>query len=240
MKKIIVFVAVLIFLPSYLEAGAILQVGAFADEANASRRAELIEEWGIGTEFEKSREGYIRVRTTALASDEVGKLEEKLNNREIPYFKVENDRADTGLKLGAEEAPGKLSMEEVVEKIDSVRGISYRWGGQSPGEGFDCSGLLYWIFSPLEIPRTVSEMWIWVDRIDEKNIRPGDFLFFRFDNPSDRSMPDHVGLYLGDDRFVHASEQFGVTSARLSREYYQKRLTGIGRPPRLLIDTGIE
>ena len=235
MKKFVLFLVVFLIFPVPTVAATVLQVGAFAEKKNARSRAEKLEDWGFKTKFQRSGEGYHRVRTYPLSPGEVESLENKLARREIPYFTVEEEPADTPVESSASTAPELLTIDEVEEKISTVRGTEYLWGGQAPEEGFDCSGLLYWLFSPGKIPRTVSEMWIWVDSVNQEEIRPGDFVFFRFDAPRDSSMPDHVGLYLGEDRFVHASEQHGVTRARLDRDYYQQRLTGIGRPSQPLI-----
>jgi cell wall-associated NlpC family hydrolase len=103
----------------------------------------------------------------------------------------------------------------------------YRYGGISP-RGFDCSGLVYYAYSRsgVEIPRTSTAQYRQSKPIKNERIQPGDLLFFRIE----RKSPSHVGLYVGEGQFIHAStSQRRVTISHLESPYWRKRLIGAGR-----------
>ncbi len=81
-------------------------------------------------------------------------------------------------------------------------GRPYRWGGESPGQGFDCSGLVHWSYGcvGIDLPRVVQQQMESGQSIDGDRLQPGDLVFFAMDG---RSI-SHVGIYLGSRRFVHA------------------------------------
>lgn len=92
----------------------------------------------------------------------------------------------------------------VLSRAVNVLGTPYRWGGSSPSKGFDCSGLVKYAFNDVahvNLPRTSSAMaqghGVKVARAD---LKPGDLLFF---NIKSRRV-NHVAIYLGNDRFIHA------------------------------------
>lgn len=103
----------------------------------------------------------------------------------------------------------------------------YRYGGHSP-RGFDCSGLVYYahLRNGISIPRTTRDQHRHALSVSLSELSPGDLLFFR----ETRRKPSHVGLYVGDGRFVHAStSQQAVKLSRLNDPYWQKHLLGAGR-----------
>jgi cell wall-associated NlpC family hydrolase len=111
----------------------------------------------------------------------------------------------------------------VLRNAFSFLGTHYVWGGENPG-GFDCSGYVQYVMarSGIKLPRTAREMRTAVQEIPASELRPGDLIFFR--------SPDHVGIYVGDGRFVHASSgRRRVAIESLGREFYQRRYIGSGR-----------
>ena len=107
-------------------------------------------------------------------------------------------------------------------------GTPYRYGGDSPA-GFDCSGLVWYSYRQLghRVPRTTEGLQAGSRPVPASALRPGDLLFFRF---NDRRKPTHVGIYLGQRRFVHAPSSGGrVSRARLDAPYWRERLVGAGR-----------
>lgn len=128
-----------------------------------------------------------------------------------------------------EPSPAKVEMEasagqEVVERAMSALGKPYRWGGSSPKRGFDCSGLVKYAFNDiddLDLPRT-SRALSRVDgpKIAKRDLQPGDLLFFKVRSRS----VDHVAIYLGGDRFIHAPRRGkNVRIDELSDNYWTKR-----------------
>ena len=106
-------------------------------------------------------------------------------------------------------------------------GVPYRTGGQSK-RGTDCSGLvcqLYRNVYHIQLPRTTQEQRNKSKKIAKRNLQEGDLVFFS--SPRSRKKVTHVGIYLKDGKFVHASTSQGVIVSRLNENYYtQYWLTG--------------
>ena len=106
-------------------------------------------------------------------------------------------------------------------------GAPYQIGGTSP-RGFDCSGLTYYVYHRLglDLPRSSSRQAEVGRKIRKKNLRPGDLVFFS--TGSGRGVT-HVGLYLGDQKFIHApgrGKSVGISelnSSYYSRHYHSAR-----------------
>ena len=108
-------------------------------------------------------------------------------------------------------------------------GVDYRFGGNTPSSGLDCSGLVRYVFQEVTgvtLPRTSREMSGLGSKIAVGELRAGDLVFF-----NTRSFQfSHVGIYLGDNRFIHAPARGGaVEIARLSEAYWQKHFDGARR-----------
>jgi len=106
-------------------------------------------------------------------------------------------------------------------------GIPYRYGGASPS-GFDCSGLVYYAYrkAGIQVSRTTTEQYRQSKRVRISQLQPGDLLFFAIS----RNKRSHVGIYAGNDRFIHAPSSGKLVSyASLDNPYWQARLTGAGR-----------
>ena len=106
-------------------------------------------------------------------------------------------------------------------------GVPYRYGGNTPA-GFDCSGLVQYSYAAagVAIPRTTSGQWATMNPVERNDMRAGDLLFFEISGKM-----SHVGLYLGDGRFVHApSSGREVSIERLGSGYYRKAFIRAGRP----------
>ena len=126
------------------------------------------------------------------------------------------------------------AAEQLVDEALSYLGIRYRFGGTSPATGLDCSGLVLNVFRNavgLDLPRTAREMANLGDKIGRQELKPGDLVFF---NTMRRTF-SHVGIYLGDGKFVHAPSSGGkVRVESISTAYWAKRFNGARR----LIDEG--
>ncbi|MFA0759569.1 MAG: hypothetical protein PVTTEEND_000894 [Candidatus Fervidibacter sp.] len=109
-------------------------------------------------------------------------------------------------------------------------GWRYRYGGNSPSRGFDCSGFVSFLLSRYGIraPRTAAELFHMGTPVPKGQLRPGDLVFFR--NTARRRGITHVGIYIGDGKFIHASSGAGrVVVTSLSDPYYAKRFAGARR-----------
>jgi len=107
-------------------------------------------------------------------------------------------------------------------------GVRYRWNGLSEITGFDCSGLVKTLFDKLQIsvPRSSREQYKAGERIDKDNLEVGDLVFFS----SRGKTPSHVGIYLGDNLFLHAARKARrVLVSSLMTPWYNKRYIGARR-----------
>jgi cell wall-associated NlpC family hydrolase len=109
-------------------------------------------------------------------------------------------------------------------------GVPYRYGGTSPETGFDCSGLVYYVYSRgagVLLPRSTEALSEIGVPISVSELETGDLVFF----DTLRKPYSHVGIYLGDQRFIHAPATGGrVELVDLRARYWQTRFTGARRP----------
>jgi hypothetical protein len=106
-------------------------------------------------------------------------------------------------------------------------GVPYVWAGRSPN-GFDCSGFIYYVFDQLGygLPRMADSQFEVGIPVSRNSLEPGDLVFFETYEPG----PSHVGIYIGNDQFIHASSGAGhVTVTPLSKAYYRDRYLGARR-----------
>lgn len=107
-------------------------------------------------------------------------------------------------------------------------GLPYRWGGMSRQKGVDCSGLMKILFAAFQVdlPRTSNEQFHAGESVAIDNLESGDLLFFS----SDGVTPNHVGLYVGGNRFVHAEKRAGhVIITDLNQPWYTRHFFGARR-----------
>src|SRR5690606_5015489 len=113
--------------------------------------------------------------------------------------------------------------QEVVMTALGLMGSPYRYGGRDPVEGFDCSGLVNYVFqlaARTPLPRSADEQAAVSRKINRRELREGDLVFFNtLGRPN-----SHVGIYIGDGRFVNAPSSGGrVRVDSLSNPYFSKR-----------------
>jgi hypothetical protein len=122
-----------------------------------------------------------------------------------------------------------VGEEEVSIQAMSLVGVPYRWGGNTPDAGFDCSGLVRYVVARaarVDLPRTTSEMSLVGNSVEPDEVAPGDLIFF---NTTGRPH-SHVGIYVGGYRFVNAPSTGGtVRIDYISNPYWAKRFDGIRR-----------
>jgi len=118
----------------------------------------------------------------------------------------------------------KLAME-----AKRYIGIRYRYASSLPSRGFDCSGFVYYLLQRqgVTVPRTASAMFSVGKPVKRSELRPGDLVFFK---TTPRERITHVGVYIGDGKFVHASSAKGrVIVSSLTTGYYAHRYVGARR-----------
>ncbi len=135
-------------------------------------------------------------------------------------------------------APGTsvvaAASHPAVELAKTLIGIPYRWAGADPLGGFDCSGLVYYVFNQLQVrlPRVPRDLFHRTEQIGRSELQPGDLLFFHT-----FARLSHVGIYIGEGRFIHAPRRGQTVKIEsIDSKYYQKRYAGARRvmnPPAL-------
>ena len=120
-------------------------------------------------------------------------------------------------------------MNDVAFYALSLSDTPYRYGGSSSGNGFDCSGFVQHVYLNtlgIKLPRTSTEMSRAGEQLDANQLRPGDLVFF-----NTRQRPfSHVGIYVGEERFVHApSSGKAVMMASMREKYWRNRYDGARR-----------
>ncbi len=125
----------------------------------------------------------------------------------------------------------KMSSETTSHPAVSVAkgllGSPYRYGGDSPQRGFDCSGLIHYAFGQagIQAPRTTQTLYQSTFTVEPEALREGDLLFFRIEGKI-----SHVAIYVGGTTFLHApSSGKKVSYASLDNPYWRDRLVKAGR-----------
>ena len=143
---------------------------------------------------------------TSIDKSQIALNIEKLNDLNIPL------------------TPREKILLEAIKYLDTP----YKYGGNSM-KGIDCSAFTLQVYQnalSLDLPRSAREQYAVGEKISKDELQFGDLVFF---NTRRRSNPGHVGVYLGESRFVHASRSLGVTVSSLDNAYYKKRYVGARR-----------
>jgi len=124
----------------------------------------------------------------------------------------------------AKDAPETSSLvRTVLQRAFALLGTPYRWGGSSPEAGFDCSGLVGYVFRTalgIELPRISRDMARDGEQVERSSLVPGDLVFFGRRG----KRVDHVGIYIGEGRFLHAPRTGrDVTVSELDTGYWARR-----------------
>ncbi len=121
--------------------------------------------------------------------------------------------------------------QEIVLRALSFIGVRYRWGGSSPESGFDCSGLIRYVYAQVTgqlLPYNARQFSHAGTTVEKSELQPGDLVFFN----TLRRPFSHVGIYLGESRFVHAPARGGqVEIVDMTNSYWQARYNGARRLP---------
>jgi cell wall-associated NlpC family hydrolase len=123
--------------------------------------------------------------------------------------------------------PSPVAPTVIVSTALMYRGIPYRNGGSDPS-GFDCSGFVQWVFAQngIQLPREVRDQYDAGQKIDLRDVQPGDLLFFETVSRG----ASHVGVAVGGDQFVHAPSSKGVVRIeRFTASYWAMRFVGARR-----------
>lgn len=126
----------------------------------------------------------------------------------------------------AKEGIPKVKGKEIVSRAAKYKGVPYVFGGTTT-KGFDCSGYVQYVFKDCKakLPRLADEQALQGIFVTQKQLRPGDLVFFTTYAPG----ASHVGIYAGDGQFWSASSSKGVILSSLKEEYWKQRYFGARR-----------
>src|SRR5690554_1723474 len=122
--------------------------------------------------------------------------------------------------------PGNAKAEKLWQAFERYQGAPYQYGGTT-AQGFDCSGFITTAYRESlgqTLPRTTSKMLSYGDVVHPGDVEPGDIVFFRI-----AGKDQHAGIYMGDNRFIHASTSSGVIMSNLNGYYWKDRFSGARR-----------
>ena len=156
---------------------------------------------------------------------EIKRVVKSVNRYIMHSFEIKWRRNREFFNLPASNAQISDIREKICRVALSYLGTRYRYGGTSI-RGIDCSGLVYAVYNKVmkvDMPRTAYGLYDISTRV--KTPLPGDLVFFKI-----RSLVvNHVGIYLGDNKMVHASSRAGVCVVSLNKRYYRTHFYGFGR-----------
>ena len=138
-----------------------------------------------------------------------------------------NDRGAREVTVETNRDPRELLVAFAME----LRDIRYRRGGRSPATGFDCSGFVHYVFAQtlgIDLPFNSARQFHAGTTVDRNELRSGDLVFFH----TRGKRISHVGIYLGDGRFIHSpTSGERVRVDRLSAHYWSRHFAGARRLP---------
>lgn len=116
----------------------------------------------------------------------------------------------------------------IAETAKGLLGTPYKYGGDNPQDGFDCSGLVKYVFAKhgKKLPHSARQQFQLSEKINPSKAKPGDLLFFNIDSNG----ISHVGIYIGKMQFIHAPKpKDKVRIANLNNNYWKKVFRGVRR-----------
>jgi len=206
--------------------GYTVQVGAFTVLDNARRLTQELSHKGLNTYYFRDESGLYKVRFGDFPSREAARQEaERLFNASLiqDYFLVSpEDYAVSKRGLLGE----NFLRDRLVATAESYIGLEYSWGGTSSEAGFDCSGLTMAVYqmNGLNLPRTSKEQFNAGKSVRKDQLKVGDLVFF---DTSQRKKISHVGIYVGNQEFIHApGKDKKIRKDSLFAGYYRNRYVG--------------
>lgn len=139
-------------------------------------------------------------------------------------------QADVFKPVNSQEIQAQAQSDDLLMHAMGLLGIDYRYGGSNPISGLDCSGFIQYVFreaAGITLPRTSAAMSETGTAINKQDLKPGDLVFF---NSRKSKRVSHVGMYVGNDKFIHAPHTGrDIEIQDLSKNYYVKHYVGARR-----------
>lgn len=215
MKWLIPFLMILLLLFGCGPSSPRFASGGGSDQKKEERKKGSIRFSSKEVE-EETREDDKKVDVKAVAS--------RFSSAKSPASTERKTPVPKEIKTPEPVAPGgKFDNQKMMDLILTWLGTPYDYGGESRS-GTDCSGFTMQMFrqsAGINLPRTTEEQVKLGSPVQRENLKFGDLIFFNTTGQN----PSHVGIYIGDDMFAHASVSFGVTLSSMYSSYYKKRYT---------------
>ncbi|RFU66832.1 LysM peptidoglycan-binding domain-containing protein [Bacillus sp. V59.32b] len=137
----------------------------------------------------------------------------------------------TVAKPGTTSVSPSQRVNTVISEAKKQIGVPYSWAGASPS-GFDCSGFIYYVYKKAgyQISRLSSSTYYSLGK-KVTAPQPGDLVYFNTSSPTNKKVVNHMGIYIGNGQFIHASSSLGVTITPLSNSYWKPKIIGYNRLP---------
>ncbi len=206
--------------------GYTIQVGAFAQVENAARLTDSLRREGLNAYYFVYRTGLYKVRFGDFSTEKAARTEAgRLRSAGVisEYFIVNPGEYAAARRDARGEA---YLRDEIVRTAESFIGVPYHYGGDSPDEGFDCSGLTMAVYqlNGLDLPRSSKEQYRLGEPVGRNDLARGDLVFFSTGRDGKVS---HVGIYVGNGRFIHAPGRGKKVSVdSVSRSYFARCYAG--------------
>ncbi|SIT69254.1 C40 family peptidase [Edaphobacillus lindanitolerans] len=132
-----------------------------------------------------------------------------------------NGKTDSGKVIQTSAPSSTASTSNIVSIAKKYQGVPYKWGGTTPS-GFDCSGFIYYVLKEAGLSNSRATAAGYYDRsFSVKSPQAGDFVFFRGTYGGANNV-SHMGIYLGNNQFIHASSSQGITISNVNDSYWKK------------------
>lgn len=176
-----------------------------------------------------TRKGGVAARQTQKKTGKSGKSGGVVEDGRVEKPSSKGSLSKACAKLGV--SASKVKCEQLYLVSAEWLGTKYKYGGMSSA-GVDCSGLTNIIVKKVygkSLNRSSADIYSGnVTKISKSSIKEGDLVFFRTDGKKSKT-PNHVGVYLNDDKFIHASTSKGVVVSSMTQQYYVTNYIGAGR-----------
>ncbi len=207
--------------------GYTIQAGAFSDVDNAARLTARLESSGLRPYYFRHTSGLYKVRFGNFGSFAAARSRaQALKAAGVidVYYIVAPEQVASKKKRSERQL-----RKDLVKTAERYLGIPYKWGGTNSRTGFDCSGLTMAVYhyNGLNMPRVSRDQYRAGQKIYKHQLKRGDLVFFA---TSGGKRVSHVGIYVGNSKFIHAPGRGKrIKYNSLDDKYYKKHYVGARR-----------